>query len=190
MDRENGFDQERETEEKEEEEEEEEEVYSGQETLIINLNESEFLDSSSFHSTEQENEEAFSLIELENINFNRFTYDSLVCADLEPSKSFLDNEFFCCHSSSMSPASNTSDDDDEDDGQFNSNRFKRRRSSANDDEDYEEAHVDVERLDNDKQCKNGFQFSDLTNRCGKKRLRSALNTGNDELNSKKLNIVT
>jgi len=165
------------------------EQFYSTETLIINLNESETLDSCFQASGEQE---AFGFIhDLENINFSRFNYESAQLKELETNlidknKSFLNTDFFSettltelrsiddhCDSFQLTKFKSSETEAD----LMNSNkRCKKRRSSAHDDDSDDEEYP----FDNDnhvQQLQNVYMFQDLTNsnnNNNKKRMSGAM----------------
>jgi hypothetical protein len=159
-----------------------------QETLIINLNESESLD-----STFQSDEEELNYIDLENFNYEnlienneqlvnsiRSEFENNNSENLDKNKSFLTEDFFSdinqYNSMPITWLTNSN----------NSNK-KRRRSSADDDTDFEE-------FDESNGNENNYYLlSDLTN-TNKKRCINNDNNDSYSTSSKKfkesINIVT
>lgn len=153
-----------------------------QETLIINLNESETLDST-FQTDEAD--EQLNYIDLENFNYENLLENQQPILDdekhgLDKNQSFLSEDFFSVIDDSNEPEEYT--------------RFKRRRSSADDDIDFDE---EYEVTSSDTEELSYYLFSDLTNsKSSKKRCinsvdESLSNTGNNNKRFKEsINIVT
>lgn len=166
-----------------------------QETLIINLNETESLDSSFQDELDTVNE--LNYTDLENFNYANLleneqpiiTTTTVSSVDeeigcLDKNKSFLSNDFFN-ESATLSDLSTTQHYN----GSIRSN--KRRRSSADDDTDFDECMFDMDESDEDdtenvsekkNQNSNGnsfYMFSDLTNSKNKKRCIRDLDSNDD-----------
>lgn len=166
MDKENGFDS-----NSSEEDEIKETQDNMEETLIINLSETESLDMA-FQTSEEMN-----YIDLENFNYENLLEDSSL--EIEKNKSFLSTEFF-------------QGEVEEEEQVYG--RFKRRRSSG--DDDIEELENEFEHRVESSSCqKSYYLFNDLTNSGSKKR---CLNNGDESIGVKKfkesvsnsINIVT
>jgi len=144
------------------------EQFYSTETLIINLNESETLDSCFQASGEQE---AFGFIhDLENINFSRFNYENFFSETTLTELRSIDDH---CDSFQLTKFKSSETEAD----LMNSNkRCKKRRSSAHDDDSDDEEYP----FDNDnhvQQLQNVYMFQDLTNsnnNNNKKRMSGAM----------------
>lgn len=119
-------------------------------TLIINLNESESLDS----TFQSDYTDELNFIELENFNYENLLENEANNTEsndsLDKNKSFLNTDFF----------SSNSLDSDINNSTFG--RYKRRRSSADDDENDLEGFHDMEKPNNS--ADNFYLFNDLTNK--------------------------
>lgn len=154
-----------------------------QNTLIINLNESETLDL--FQSEENDVQ---NFIELENFNYENLLEDEHTqCSELDKNKSFLTVDFFRGPSNIESQEENDSD--------LHNNCYKRRRSSADDDTDFDD--FEEENYETESSFKNTNYFSDLTNSSTKTNKKRALKhsevdskTNSNKKFKESLNIVT
>lgn len=156
MDQENGIDtnkqQQQQQQESDDVDDTQEKDNEFQETLIINLNESEKLDST---FQDGESEDQFNYIDLENFNYaNLLENDQSIITSSElvipetntcvnKNKTFLSDDFF-------------------NDSTFESNRpSKKRRSSADDDTDFDDEDIDEQTTNTSEN--NFYLFNDLTN---------------------------
>lgn len=148
-----------------------------QNTLIINLNESETLD-----LFQNEENDINNFIELENFNYENLLENENIneSTELDKNKSFLSVDFFSSSSDIESQRGNESG--------INYDCFKRRRSSADDDYDFDETY------ENDSSVDSSHYFTDLTNSSSKKRTLKHLEVDFKSNSYKKfkesLNLVT
>jgi len=124
-----------------------------QNTLIINLNESETLD-----LFQNEENDLNNFIELENFNYENLLENENIneSTELDKNKSFLSVDFF-------SSSSDIESQRGTDSGIHYYDCSKRRRSSADDDYDFDETY------ENDSSVDSSHYFTDLTNSSSKKR---------------------
>lgn len=186
MDKENGFDSSaNEYPDENLESNDQKDIQDIEETLIINLSETESLDLT-FQSTEELN-----YIDLDNFNYENLLENANVDLSgsglIDKNKSFLATDFFSSESSANDDASQTSNEEED-----TCSRFKRRRSSDDDDNDFENQFEQTETLNISE--KGYYLFNDLTNGSGKKRCTNGVESIGikrfKESSSNSINIVT
>lgn len=132
-----------------------------QNTLIINLNESETLD-----LFQNEENDVQNFIELENFNYeNLLENEQTECLELDKNKSFLTVNFF--DNNSCTKNQELENEEEENDSSIHYSCFKRRRSSDDDDDEFEDLEENYDKKDQN--IDNFNYLSDLTNSSSQKR---------------------